>query len=267
MEAELVHGFVSLPLPVLLAVSLGVPLLISLALGQLLLAVFTPAELAANTAVGAIKYSFVVEVYAVVAALTLVGSWGIYQNARDNLQRETGALYMLAVAVPSYAEPEQAARRQEMYAAIRGYAGAVAAVDWRNMQLANNISGSDAEFERLARAFLDARPANEAQQALAQNVAAWVAQVADGRLARLSANSRSFGALIWTLVLVVSVAALAFQAFVGSVGTLLHQVMTGSIALIVGTVLAVSAKLAFPFTGDAPFLSPTPFMQLTRVGL
>jgi hypothetical protein len=45
-----------------------------------------------------------------------------------------------------------------------------------------------------------------------------------------------------------------------------HYTMGGMIALIVGTVLAVSAKLAFPFTGDPPFLTPSPFLQLMSVG-
>jgi len=38
------------------------------------------------------------------------------------------------------------------------------------------------------------------------------------------------------------------------------------LALIVGVVLMVSGKLAFPFNGDPPFLSPGPFFQLMGVG-
>jgi ABC-type multidrug transport system fused ATPase/permease subunit len=259
MDAGIVHFVTALPLPLLLLVTLGVPVLLSVGIGLIIQAWFTPRELAANAVLGASKYGFIVEVYAVVAALSLVGSWDIYQTARDNLQREAGALYMLAVAVPSYGEPSQAPRRDEMQASIRGYAAAVAVVDWQHMQSGSNRSGSDREFERLARAFLDARPMNEAQQAL-------VAQVAEARLSRLSGNSRSFGALIWLLVLVVSVAVLAFQWFLGSISSLLHSAMAGTIAVIVGIVLAVSAKFAFPFTGDPAFLTPTPFLQLMQVG-
>jgi len=266
MDAGLVHFVTALPLHWLLLLSLGVPVLLAVGIGLVIQACFTPRELAENAVLGATKYGFIVEVYAVVAALSLVGSWDIYQTARDNLQREAGALYMLAVAVPSYGEPAQAARRDEMQASIRGYAAAVASADWQHMQGATNRSGSDREFERLARAFLDARPLNEAQQALAQNIGVWVAQVAEARLSRLSGNSRSFGALIWLLVMVVSVAVLAFQWFLGSVNSVLHSAMAGTIALIVGIVLAVSAKFAFPFTGDPPFLTPQPFLQLMQVG-
>lgn len=266
MNPDIVQFLTALPLPLLILATLGVPLLLALAIGQVIQSLFTPQELAANAVVGSVKYGFIVEVYAVVAALTLVGSWDIYQTSRDNLQRETGGLYLLALAVPTYSEPAQIWRREEMYSAIRGYASAVAALDWPNMQAATNRSGSDAEFQRLTRAFLDAEPMTGAQQALAQNIPAWVAQISDARIARLSVNSRTFGVLIWVLVLTVSVAVLAFQWFVGSSTTVVHYTMGGVIALIVGTVLAVSAKLAFPFTGDPPFLTPSPFLQLMSVG-
>jgi hypothetical protein len=267
LDAELIQLVSALPLPALIGVTLGVPLFLALLLGGMVQALFTPRELASNAEVGVAKYGFIVEVYAVVAALTLVGSWGIYQTAREDLRHESGALFMLASAVPTYASPEQAPQRAEMYAAIRAYAAAVAALDWPQMQRATNRSGSDEEFQRLARAFLDAEPVTAAQQALAQNVAGWLHQIADARIARLSANSRSFGALIWVLVLLVSVAVLVFQWFIGSTTAPVHYAMAGVIALIAGTVLAISVKLAFPFAGDPPFLSPAPFIQLMRVGL
>lgn len=266
MSGDVIQFLSGLPLPLLLLASLGVPLLIALILGQAILAFFTPRELTANSAVGAAKYSFIVEVYAVVAALSLVGAWDIYQTSRDHLQRETGGLYLLALSVPSYGDPAQAAQRAEMYAAIRGYAAAVAVQDWPHMLAANNRSGSDIEFQRLVRAFLDVEPVNGAQQALSQNMVGWVAQVSEARIARLSQHSRTFATLIWILVLLVSVAVLAFQWFVGSATNAVNYTMGGVIALIVGVVLMVSGKLAFPFNGDPPFLSPAPFFQLMGVG-
>lgn len=266
MSGDVIQFLSGLPLPLLLLASLGVPLALALILGQAILAVFTPQELTANSTVGTAKYSFIIEVYAVVAALSLVGAWDIYQTSRDNLQRETGGLYLLALSVPSYGDASQAAHRAEMYASIRGYAGAVAVQDWPHMLAANNRSGSDIEFQRLVRAFLDIEPVNAAQQALSQNMVGWVAQVSEARIARLSQHSRTFGTLIWILVLLLSVAVLAFQWFVGSATNAVNYTMGGVIALIVGVVLLVSGKLAFPFNGDPPFLSPAPFYQLMAVG-
>ena len=128
-------------------------------------------------------------------------------------------------------------------------------------------SGSDVEFQRLTRAFFDAEPLTSAQQALAQNVVGWIAQVSEARIARLSQHSRTFGTLIWILVLTVSVAVLVFQWFVGSASNGVHYAMGGVIALIVGVVIMVSGKMAFPFNGAPPFLSPAPFYQMMAVGL
>ncbi len=69
------------------------------------------------------------------------------------------------------------------------------------------------------------------------------------------------------LVLPVSVAVLVFQWFIGSTTAPVHYAMAAGIALIAGTVLAISVKLAFPFAGNPPFLSPAPLLQLMRVGL
>ncbi len=105
--------------------------------------------------VGAVKYGFVVEIYAVVAALTLVGSWDTFQTARDTLQKEASGLYMLAHAVDTYDGPQFEATRAEMRGAIRAYAGSVVAQDWPAMQAGVPSSGSDSAFQRMTRAFLD----------------------------------------------------------------------------------------------------------------
>jgi hypothetical protein len=39
----------------------------------------------------------------------------------------------------------------------------------------------------------------------------------------------------------------------------MHYAMAAVIALIVGSVLMVSVKLAFPYVGDVPLISPAPF--------
>lgn len=265
MDPAITQFLAVLPLPLMILAMLGVPLLLALACGHIIQSIFTPQELAANAVVGATKYGFIVEVYAVVAALTLVGAWDIYQTARDTLQKEVGGLYMLALSVPSYNLPEQGPARGEMYAAIRGYAAVVVESDWENMQSGSGLSESDAAFGRLTRAFFDPEPTTLAQQALAQNTIGWVAQVAEARIARLSVMSRTIGGLIWALILILSVAILAFQWFFGSSTAAVHYAMGGFVALIVGSVLAVSIKLAFPFIGDPALLSARPFLQLMRV--
>jgi membrane protein YdbS with pleckstrin-like domain len=265
MDILLTAGIAALPTPLALLVAVGVPVLLAFAVGSVMYAVFTEQDFLANAQVGAIKYSFVVEVYAVVAALSLVGAWDIYQSARDQLQKETGALYLLALSVDTYGLPEQAAERDEMRGAIRGYAAEVVTNDWQAMQLGRASSQSDDAFQRLARAYLDVDPVSGAQQTLQQNTAQWIAQVAEARIARLSVMSRTLSGLIWALVLTTSVAVISFQWFFGGANVTMHYAMGLVIAIIVGGVLLVSLRLAFPFVGDPPLLSPRPFYELMQV--
>ena len=133
------------------------------------------------------------------------------------------------------------------------------------MQAGQPATGSEAAFQRLARAFLDIDGATTGQQALQQKIGDWVAQVGEARITRLSVMSRTLSGLIWALVLTVSVAAIAFQWFFAGGSVAMHYAMGAVIALIVGAVLLVAIKLAFPFVGDPALLTPRPFLAMMEV--
>jgi len=137
------HAIAAMPGWLAILVTAGAPVLMALGLGQVMQAVFTPQEFLANAQVGAIKYSFMVEIYAVVAALALVGAWDIYQTARDTLQKEASGLYLLALSVDAFDGPAFQDRRVEMRGAIRAYAGAVVSQDWPAMQAGQPGTGSE----------------------------------------------------------------------------------------------------------------------------
>lgn len=265
MDYLLPHGIAALPAWLGFVITLVVPVLLTLGFGRLLHALFTPAEFAANVAVGAVKYGFIVEIYAVVAALTLVGSWDIYQTARDTLQKEASGLYMLALSVDTFAGPEFADRQVEMRGALRAYASSVVSGDWPAMQAGAPATASDITFQRLTRAFLDVDGRTTGQHALGQQLGGWLGSIAEARIARLSGVSRSLAGLIWLLVLTVSVAVIAFQWFLGGGNAAMHYTMGAVIAVIVGLVLVVSLKLAFPFVGDPALLTPRAFFAFMDV--
>ncbi|MBU8536961.1 hypothetical protein ACFOD3_03875 [Falsiroseomonas tokyonensis] len=265
MEISLPHQIAAMPGWLAIALTAGVPVLLALGIGHVMHQLFTPQEFAANSQIGAVKYGFVVEIYAVVAALALVGSWDIYQTARDTVQQETANLYMLALSVDAFSGPDFASLREEMRTAIRLYAGAVVQQDWPAMQAGQPSTGSEAAFQRLARVFLDANGETSGQQSLKQTTADWLAQVSQARIGRLSVMSRTLSGLIWALVLTVSVATIAFQWFFGGGHAAIHYTMGAVIALIVGAVLLVALKLAFPFVGDPALLTPRPFLSLMQV--
>jgi hypothetical protein len=267
MDFLMAQDIAAMPIVLGAMVTIGVPVLIAMSVGAVMFAVFTPQELAASSGIGSVKFSFVVEVYAVVAALTLVGAWDIYTTSRDTLQKESGALYMLAHAVDTYSGADQAEARLTMRESIRDYAEAVVTYDWPRLRQGTGTGSgsSDAAFTRLSRVFFDTEPVTQAQQALAQSTVQWIAQVAEARIDRLSVGTRTISLLIWMLILSVSVSVLVFQWFIGSGGLGVHYGMGAVIAIIVGLVLLVSIKLAFPFVGDDPLLSPRPFILMMDI--
>lgn len=265
MDASLTLALAALPTPLAILVAIGIPALVAFAIGHAVFAVFTEQDFAQNAFMASVKFSFVVEIYAVVAAVTLVGAWDIYQTARDTLQKEAGALYMLALSVDTYGTADQAGLRDAMRAAIRGYAASVVSQDWPALQAGMVSTASDTEFQHLARVFLDAEPVTGAQQALAQNISYWLAQAGEARIGRLSVTSRTLSVLVWFLVMIVSVAVIGFQWFFGSQNQGLHYAMGGVTVAIIGCVVLVAVKLAHPFAGDSPLLSARPFLQMMQV--
>lgn len=265
MDILLPHSLAALPAWAGIIITIGVPVVIALVFGRAMYALFTPHEFATNATVGAVKYGFVVEIYAVVAALALVGAWDTYQTSRDTLQKEASGLYMLALSVDTFSGPDFAEARNEMRAAIRGYAASVVSDDWPAMQAGTPNPASDAAFQRLTRAFLDLDGTSSGQQALQQKIGDWIGSVAEARIGRLSVTSRSLAGLIWMLVITVSVAVIAFQWFFNGGSATMHYAMGSVIALIVGSVLLVALKLAFPYVGDPALLTPRPFLALMEV--
>ena len=107
MDISLTTSLAGLPTPVAALLTVGIPVLVAIGLGNVMFAVFTQQDFTQNAFMASVKYGFVVEIYAAVAALTLVGAWNIYETARETLQKEAGALYMLALSVDSYHAPSQ----------------------------------------------------------------------------------------------------------------------------------------------------------------
>jgi len=261
----MVQSIASLPIALAALVTVGLPMLLAMGVGIVILSVFTPQELALNAGVGRAKFNFIIQAYAVVAALALVGSWEIYQTTRDMLLKETSALYMLAHATDTYGLPHQAEAREEMRGALRGYGTAVVEQDWPMMQAGLPSRASDATFSRLSRAFMLPEPETQAQQAIAQNTAQWLLQITEARTARLSVGTRTLTTLVWLLVLTVSVSVLLLQWFIGSAQLALHYTMSAVVALIVGIVALVALKLAFPVVGEFALLSPWPYLELMNL--
>jgi hypothetical protein len=265
MDMLLAQSIASLSLPVAVFTTVLLPVILAIGIGGIIHSVFTPQELATNAAVGYAKFSVLTEIYAVIAALTLVGSWDIYQNSRDVIQRETNALYMLALSAEAYGKPVQEELRVAMRFSIRNYASEVVGEEWPVMQGRGRTENSENAFQLLAETFLTAEPLTDAQRAIAPNIPQWISNISETRITRLSMMSRTISSIVWTLLLASSAAILAFQWFFAGARSGIHFAMGIVISMIIGGVLLTCLKLAFPFNGDYPLLSSRPFLAIMEI--
>lgn len=262
-EANLSLWLASLPMAVSVPLILGLGVMLSAGGTYVVHRIYAFTELEPNNLVGAAKYSFLGEVYAVTLGLVLIGAWSNYVDARDNIQREAATLAFLKQAATSYSEPDQLIQQAEMRNTVRQYARAVVEKEWRIMSLGQPSLEVTTRFERMADAFLKINPLTEGQMALQQNTVAWIADINEYRAFRLTTISRSLIGLVWGLVLFGTFIAIAFPWYFGTTRPFSQGTMSAIVSAFLMAHLLVVLKLAHPFVGETG-VTPEPFLAIAQ---
>lgn len=239
-----------------------VPSLAALLIGRMITSVFTGRELSENAPAGVVKFNTILNIFAVISALVLVGSWEVYNSMRDAVQKEASALYLLHLIIDVFRDPQHAELRAEMRAALNAYATSVAEVDWPYLAAGGVTDRSEAAFVRLARAFLDVTPGDLIQDSLSSNTSIYMQSLVEARIQRMWAPQRTLTNLIWILFFASSVSVLSFQWFFSSGNSYVQYMMGFIIAFLIGLVIFTAIKLAFPFSGSPALLTNQPFLNL-----
>lgn len=239
-----------------------VPSVAALLVGRIITSIFTGRELSENAPAGVVKFNTILNIFAVICALVLVGSWEVYNSMRDAVQKEASALYLLHLIVDVFRDPQHAEMRAEMRAALNAYASAVAEIDWPYLAVGGVTNQSEAAFVRLARAFFDVTPSDLVQDSLSSNTSIYMQSLVEARIQRMWAPQRTLTNLIWILFLAGSVSVLSFQWFFSSGNSYVQYMMGFIITFLIGLVMFTAVKLAFPFSGSAPLLTNQPFFNL-----
>jgi hypothetical protein len=234
-----------------------VPSLAALLVGRIITSVFTARELSESAAAGVVKFNTILNIFAVISALVLVGSWEVYNSMREAVQEEASALYLLHLIINVFREAQHTEMRAEMRAAVSAYAAAVAEIDWPHLAAGGITTQSEAAFVPLARAFLDVTPGDLVQDSLASNTSIYMQSLVEARVQRMWAPQRTLTSLIWILFLTRSVSVLSFQWFFSSGSSLVQTMMGLIVAFLIGLVMFTAIKLAFPFSGSPPRCSRT----------
>jgi len=238
------------------------PALCALLVGRIITSVFTQAELDQNAALGTAKFNILVNIYSVVLALTLVGSWDSYNAIRDNVRKEVSTLYTLNLVIDTYRGEQHALMRNEMRVSMSRYISAMVDHEWPYLRTGVMVRSAEPEFRRMIRSFLDVAPTDQFQDSLSGNTSLFLDSVSDARISRLWAHSRAMFVMGWALLFTTTVAVLSFQWFFGGGMGALQYVLGFGVSLISGLVMFLSSRLAYPFSGAEPFLTYVPYLRI-----
>jgi len=245
-----------------LAIFTLLPALCALLVGRIITSVFTRAELDQNASLGTAKFNILVNIYSVVLALTLVGSWDSYNAIRDNVKKEVSSLYILNLVIDMYRGDENAAMRNEMRLSMSRYISAMVDGEWPYLRTGVMERSAEPEFRRMMRSFLDVSPTDQFQDSLSGNSSLFLESVSDARISRLWAHSRAMFAMGWALLFSTTVAVLSFQWFFGGGMGALQYTLGLGVSLISGLVMFLSARLAYPFSGTEPLITYLPYLRI-----
>lgn len=245
-----------------LAIFTLLPALCALLVGRIVTSVFTQAELSQNAALGTAKFNILVNIYSVVLALTLVGSWDSYNAIRDDVRKEVSSLYTLNLVIDMYRGDEHAAMRNEMRVSMSRYISAMVDHEWPYLRTGVIGRSAELEFRRMMRSFLDVSPTDQFQDSLSGNSSIFLDAVSGARISRLWADSRAMFVMGWALLFSTTVAVLSFQWFFGGGMGALQYVLGFGVSVISGLVMFLSARLAYPFSGAEPFLTYAPYLRI-----
>jgi hypothetical protein len=259
MDSTFTLWLASQPLWISTVLVVGTGVMIA-ALGNILIGFYyTQMELASNNIIGGFKFGFLAELYAVMVALALVGTWDIYQSARSTVQNEVAALHYLDQAALIF-DPDDAARIRD---ALRRYISAVIGLEWSTMQVGRPSAEAERAFSEVIQAFLQVESPRSNIAAVQQSLGQTFQQIAEYRQLRVSTISRSLSYLIWYMILFATLASIAFPWFFGNGNRLFQVLMSMLLAAIIMLIVLVALKLSHPFTGETG-ISPDPFLLLMQ---
>lgn len=252
-----------MPLTVILPLAVGLAVLASVIGTWIINSLYTVEQLQANNRVGAVKFQFIAEVYAVTLALALIGAFDHFTSAQTSVQREAATLEALSRAADAYDAPGQDEARTQMKTAVREYARVVVEKEWATMSFGVRHYEVDARLKELSDAFLLVEPVTAGQETVQQNTVEWVREIGELRSFRLTTVSRSLIFMVWLITVAGTALAIIFPWFFGSPNILVQGLMSCLLSAFLVLHLVVVLHLAYPFVGETS-VSPQALIALAR---
>jgi hypothetical protein len=183
-------------------------------------------------------------IYAVLLAFVTIGVWERYEQAEARSFEEPASLAVV------YRDADLFPQSRELREAVRVYAESVIADEWPLMRHGGSSPKAGALLERVDK-IVRTLPADDPQR---QDVhtrmldAINTAQL--DRDTRLTEDATGIDPLLWLVLIVGATLTVGFTFLFGFRHSMMQQLMTGSLGLLIALVLFLTVALNFPYRGN-----------------
>jgi hypothetical protein len=196
--------------------------------------------------VAGVCFAVVGGLYGIILAFVLVSSWERFETARHQTEIEANALADLNRQAAGFSQPT----RSRLARATAAYAQAVIDREWPEMAKGSLSEEAQQAYLELWNAVLDARPTQGFEIALYQNALGTLSQVADSRRDRLLYMRTGMPNFIWSFLLALGVATVAFTYLFGMRRLMPQIVITAVLAGAIAWTLVLVNETQTPYSGD-----------------
>lgn len=200
-----------------------------------------------DTATSAV-FTMVSGLHAVVMVFVLIDLFDAAVTAEDDSYREANSL--VAVSWASDALPEPA--RSQIHTLSRAYANTVIEQEWPRMRNAEQVEATGwAQLDDVRQAIQQANTTDQWQQDQRTEAATRLWEVYQARQDRLNAANNGISAVLWFVLIIGSLMAMAVPWLFRGTNLLTHLLVVSTLAATIVLVLFAIYQMQNPFSGGA----------------
>lgn len=184
--------------------------------------------------------------YGITLGLISVGAWENFADVEGKVSTEAAAVGVLYLNVDSFPEPQ----RSELTTLLREYTRYVIDDAWPEQRRGIIPSDGSKYIVRLQRALGNFEPVTEGKKSLHREALHQFNSMVESRRLRLDSVTARLPTILWFVVFAGSFLSLALTWLFVVDNTLLHDLLTASLAALLGLLIFLLAVLDLPFRGQ-----------------
>jgi hypothetical protein len=182
-------------------------------------------------------------IYAVLLAFVTIGVWERYEQAEARSFDEATNLSVV------YRDADLFPQSRELRAIVKAYTEAVIEDEWPRMRHGGQSKKADALLESADKMVRMLPVDNPRRQDVHEQMLQAINEAQADRDTRLSEDATGIDPLLWMVLIVGAVLTVGFTFLFGFRHSLMQQLMTGSLGLLIALVLYLTVSLNFPYRG------------------